>query len=182
MIWPFIQAGEFDMFTVNRKSRGARVAVVALCITAAWAAGAQIINNQPSRQTLRSDAELLRLDLRAHRAEIVMEIMQLTDAETEVFLPIYIDYDAALQNLWNERLKLIAQYASEYDGITDAQAGSLTEDNIGLDGDLIKLRKKYFREFEGALGGRIAARFFQVDRRLNNLLELQAAQSIPIVQ
>lgn len=170
------------MFPLIRKSRGALLAGVTLAVAAAWAAAGQIISSRESQRVLSSNSDMLRLDLRAHRAEIVAETMQLSEADAGVFLPIYIDYDSAVQNLWNERLKLIAQYASKYDGITDAQASALATANFDLDGDLLKLRKKYFRQFESALGGRIAARFFQVDRRLNNLLELQAAQSIPIVQ
>jgi hypothetical protein len=127
------------------KLRVARPIVAVVAVSIAWAATGQIISSKHSRA---SDADLLRLDLRAHRAEIVAEGMQLSDAHADVFIPIYIDYDAAIQNLWNERLKLIAQYASEYDGITDAQADALAVANLDLDADLGKLRKKYYRELE----------------------------------
>lgn len=170
------------MFNRNLKSRVVRLPVAAIAITVAWAATGQIINNQQGGLARSNNGDLLRIDLRAHRAEIVDESMHLGDAESKVFVPLYIEYDAEVQNLWNERLKLIAQYASQYDGISDTQASALATANLDLDNDLLKLRKKYYKKFEDAIGGRAAARFFQVDRRMNNLLELQAAQSIPLVE
>lgn len=169
------------MFRAYRTKRAARLAAVALAVTAAFAATGQIINTQQARRAAASDHDLMKLDLRANRSVIVAEMMPLSASEAEAFLPVYLDYDTELQNIWNERLKLIAQYASEYDGITDAQAGALAVAMLDIDGDLVKLRKKYYRQFENAVGGRAAARFLQVDRRLNNLLELQASQSIPLV-
>ncbi len=170
------------MFHSSRKSRVVRVPVALFAVIVAWAATGQIINNKQGGYARANNGDLLRLDLRSHRAEIVDESMRLSEAESQIFVPLYIEYDAEVQNLWNERLKLIAQYASEYNGISDAQASALANANLDLDNDLLKLRKKYYKKFETALGGRAAARFFQVDRRLNNLLELQASQSIPLVE
>jgi hypothetical protein len=165
----------------QRLSAVARVLLGALILVAVDAS-AQIISAQQARSVISNDTEMLRLDLRAQRSELVAANMNLTATQAQTFLPIYLDYDSELQNLWNERLKLIAQYATQYETLTDDQADALLVAMLDLDSDLVKLRKKYYREFKDALGAKIAARFMQIDRRLNNLLEIQAQQSIPLVR
>ena len=169
---------------MNRRVLAANVIVLAAvaAVLVSFNAPAQIISEQRVRTSAVTDQELMNFDLRAHRSELIISNMDLTPAQAEEFLPIYLDFDAELQNLWNERLKLIGRYAAEYQTIADDQADALLSAMLELDEKHVKIRKKYYREFKSALGGRIAARVMQLDRRLNSLLELQAAQSIPLVR
>lgn len=151
-------------------------------ILVAFNAPAQIVSEQRAKQATLTHGDMMKFDLRAQRSELVAANMNLTTAQAGLFVPIYLDFDSELQNLWNERLKLVARYAAEYEMLTDDQADDLLTEMFRLDEDLLKIRKKYYREFKEALGAKTATRFIQIDRRLNSLLELQAAQSIPLVQ
>jgi hypothetical protein len=54
--------------------------------------------------------ELLKKDIQAEAKKLVDENLELTGEQAKVFWPIYDDYDAALLDLSNERLNVIADY------------------------------------------------------------------------
>jgi len=143
---------------------------------------AQIVNTSDMPVNWQVEADMLRRDLRAEKREIVANNMGLTPTEADTFWPIYQEYEAELQLIWNKRITLIAEYASVYPDVTDEQAGTMMEESLALDDDVAKLRKTYYRKFKKALSAKTAARFIQLDRRINSLLELQVSNSIPLVK
>lgn len=52
---------------------------------------------------------------------------------------------------------------------------------LDLDDRVTKLRRRYFRKFKRAVSATVAARFFQLDRRINSLVEIQLAERIPLI-
>ncbi|HXY30543.1 MAG TPA: hypothetical protein VEI06_07515 [Gemmatimonadaceae bacterium] len=66
--------------------------------------------------------------------------------------------------------------------MTDEQALSFTRQWLDVDTQVAQLRQKYVPMVSQALTGRNTATFFQLDRRLSMLIELQLAAKIPIVQ
>jgi hypothetical protein len=131
---------------------------------------------------LESEIKMLRKDLRADKLEIVTENVRLTEREAEIFWPIYREYDARLREIWNRRITLIAVYASHYDDLSDEQASYLISESLKIDVSLTKMRKKYHGKIERAVSVKVAARFVQVERRINNLLEIQVAREVPFVE
>jgi hypothetical protein len=45
-----------------------------------------------------------------------------------------------------------------------------------------KLRSTFYPQFRDAVGAKQAVKFFQIDQRLNMLVDLKLASEIPIVQ
>lgn len=145
-------------------------------------APAQIVNTSEMPVNWQAEADLLRRDLRAEKREIVASNMGLTPMEADKFWPIYQDYEAELQLIWNQRIALIAEFGSLYPNVPDDRAAAMMEESLALDEDIAKLRKAYYRKFKKALSAKTAARFVQLDRRINSLLELQVSSSIPLVK
>jgi hypothetical protein len=52
---------------------------------------------------------------------------------------------------------------------------------MNIDAKTVNLRRDYWPKFEKALGGRRAAKFYQVDNRLSMMINLQLAAAIPLV-
>lgn len=141
-----------------------------------------------SAQDSKADAQynqyinLLRKDLRSGKKQFIAANLTLTDAEAEKFWPVYDKYAAELEKIYTSRLALIVEYADNFEQLTDKQAGSLIERSIDLDESMTKLRQKYVPQFAKVLGGKTEARFFQIDKRLSLLIDLQLASEIPIVE
>lgn len=131
--------------------------------------------------TLESDIQVLRSDLRAQKTQIVSDQLKLSDSEAKAFWPIYRDYDVELSKLGDERIAIIKEYAKDYDTITDAQIQDLADRSFKLESKRIDLRQKYFKKISKAVSPKTAARFSQVDSRLDLLMNLQIADSIPMI-
>ena len=54
--------------------------------------------------------------------------------------------------------------------------------NDADEGQPLKLREKYLPIFLKVLPGKKVARFFQVDRRIGSVIDLQIAGEIPLVE
>jgi hypothetical protein len=128
------------------------------------------------------DVQLLRKDLRSQRKQLIAANLPLTDAEAVKFWPVYDQYQAEITKIGDTRLALIKEYAANYNTLTDAQAQDLITRSIGVDESFVQLRQKYVPIFQKVLPGKKTAMFFQMDRRVALMIDLQLASMIPIVQ
>ena len=140
----------------------------------------------PATKSAQDDTDqnikLLREDLRSHRKQLVAVNLSLTDTEATKFWPVYDKYTAEASKLGDERLAIIKEYAEGFGKISDAQALSLTKRSIALEEKTAQLRAKYVPLVNKAIPGTKTATFFQIDRRISNLIDLQLAKEIPLVQ
>ena len=128
-----------------------------------------------------SDIQLLRADIRNDKVKIMTDQMQLNDTESKAFWPIYNDYQHELDKLSDQRVALIKEYASNYDNMSDKEAQSLADRAFTLQKKRIDLRQQYFKKISKAVSPKSAARFAQVDDRIDLLLNLQLASNMPII-
>jgi hypothetical protein len=138
--------------------------------------------SQNAAATVDRDLQLLRKDLRSQRKQIVAANVTLTDAEAQKFWPIYDQYAAELAKINDTKLSLIKEYAANYAAFTDAQAQSIMERWTAADDAAVQLRIEYISIFQKVLPGKKVALFFQVDRRIGVLMDLQVASEIPLVE
>jgi hypothetical protein len=132
--------------------------------------------------SLDQDIDLLRKDVRSQKKQMVAANMNLTDQEAEKFWPVYDQYTAELVKINDAKYGAIKQYAQNYNTLTDDQAEALTKQVLVVDQSVAELRQRYIPIFNKVLSGRKTALFFQLDRRLVMLIDLQLASSIPLVQ
>jgi len=108
--------------------------------------------------------------------------LPLTDAEATKFWPIYEQYAAELTQLGDQKYALIKEYAQGYGTLSNEQALSLLNRSLALDQQIAQLRTKYVPIVNKVLPGIKTATFFQLDRRLTSLVDLQLASEIPLAQ
>ena len=130
---------------------------------------------------VEKDLALLRRDIRAEKKKIIAANLPLTETEATRFWPIYDQYVAEMTKHNDEFFSVIKDYAANQKTLTDAQASSMikrwVEIQIGRD----QLRQKYIPLFERVIPGKKVALFYQIDRRLYALLDLQVASEIPLI-
>jgi Spy/CpxP family protein refolding chaperone len=142
---------------------------------AAQGAGTQ--SNSVSNQ----DIEMLRKDLRAQRKEITAQNVNLTADEATKFWPIFDQYRQEAIKPNDERWALIKDYAANYNAMTDAQAQDYIKRSTDVEQQLIALRMKYVPVFEKVISPKKTALWYQVDRRIDLLINLQLSTQIPMV-
>jgi hypothetical protein len=130
---------------------------------------------------VEKDLALIRRDIRAEKKKIIAANMTLTETEATKFWPVYDQYVAEMTKHNDEFFAVIKDYAANQKTISDAQASSMikrwVEIQIGRD----QTRQKYIPLFEKVIPGRKVALFFQIDRRLYALLDMQVASEIPLI-
>jgi hypothetical protein len=123
------------------------------------------------------DVELLRKDLRSQKKQIIAANMDLTDAEAEKFWPVYDRYAADLTKIYDTKIALVEEYLDHYKTMSGDEAESYIRRRAAADSDIMQLRLKYVPEFRKVLPGRQTALFFQIEWRLDLLINLQLAQA-----
>jgi hypothetical protein len=128
------------------------------------------------------DVQLLRQDLRSKKKQLIAANLPLTDAEAVKFWPVYDQYTTETMKINDTRYAVIKEYAASYNSLTDAQAQDFVTRSIGVDESFVQLRLKYIPIFQKVLSGKKTAMFFQMDKRIALMIDLQLASIIPIVQ
>jgi len=141
------------------------------------ASGGDAQSNSVSDQ----DIELLRADLRAQRKQIVAQNMTLTADEATKFWPIFDQYRKEAIPPNDERWALLKDYAANYSTMTDEQAQDYIKRSTAVDQQLLALRMKYVPVFEKVISARKTALWYQIDRRIDLLINLQLSAVIPMV-
>lgn len=134
--------------------------------------GARAANTKAYIDMLPGDAE-------AKREAIVTEILQLSQADEKVFWPIYRAFDKERRALNAATAEAVQAYARDFQRLTDAQADELLSKTFRLEGQRVDLKKKYYDQMKSALSATTAARFFEVDRQLQAIGDLQVLSVLP---
>jgi hypothetical protein len=145
------------------------------------AKGQQVIVQRIISPTVTDeDIALLRQDLRAMKMQVIGQNMSLSDTEAQKFWPIYNHYVKDLVEVNNQKYALLKQYAEMWATMTDEDALIYVRHWLEADGQAQALRLKYVPVVSQVLPGKKAATFFQLDRRLNMLIDLQLFSQIPL--
>lgn len=109
---------------------------------------------------------------------MILDQMDLTEAEKSAFWPIYESYSNAIQFLEIESIRLLG-YTVKKNSLSDKKAAVACEDLLANDVLLAKVRKQYFKKFKKALSPAQAGRFMQLDNNFRTMLRLQVQQESP---
>lgn len=95
---------------------------------------------------------------------------------------MYDQYVSELISINDRKFGLIQEYADNYGKLTNEQALSFVRRWLDADIEIAQLRQKYVPIVSKVLDGRKSATFFQLDRRIAMMIELQLSSRMPLVQ
>src|SRR5215470_1957589 len=123
------------------------------------------------------DIQLLKSNIRSQKKQIVAANMDLTDAEAEKFWPVYDRYAADLAKIYDAKIALFQEYLATSETMSGDQAENYLRRRAAVEQDQMRLRLQYLPEFRKLLTGREAALFYQIEWRLDLMINLQLAQA-----
>jgi hypothetical protein len=136
----------------------------------------------PEKPITAADLEGLRAELRSSKKQAVAASLKLTDAEATRFWPVYDQYAADIIKIKNDQYQLIAEYLNTFGKYDDAKATDFINRWLDLDVRTTALRARYAPIVGRVLPGVKTASFFQIDRRLQMLVDLNLASRLPVLQ
>jgi hypothetical protein len=126
--------------------------------------------------------DLVKEKIRTDKKLFIATNMQMTEAEAKAFWPVYEAYQAELAKLREREIKLIEKFAANYETMSDDVAKSLLDDSLSIDSDHQKVRQSYLSKFRGVLPDKNVARYYQLESKIDAVLEYEMARRIPLVQ
>jgi len=156
--------------------------LIALCLVALAVSSAPAQEDEMTPEQLDELTQILRANLRAEKTKWVEANVQLTADQKDNFWALYRRYEADRTTIGNEWLANIKDYAEHYDSMTEEKAKELLDKAFDVEKKLLAVEEKHKNEMMKHLPATVVGRFFQIDRRLNLLMDVEAASQIPLVK
>lgn len=125
--------------------------------------------------------QAVRQDIRTHRKQVTAQNLTLTPDEAAKFWPLYEQYIQETIGINDARWSLMKDYSANYDKMTDELAAEYMKKSAAIDQQLVALREKYVPMFEKVVSVQKTARWYQIDRRLDLMINLQLSGMVPMV-
>lgn len=126
--------------------------------------------------------ELTRSAIQAERQSILAANLELEERESAVFWPLYQEYRKALESAVKTRIGLLDEYFANYETLTDKEALALLDKHLDWQHDVLKIRSTYAKKMRKVLSGRTVARFFQIENKMDLIVEYELAGEIPLIK
>jgi hypothetical protein len=130
---------------------------------------------------IREYIELLRTDVKKQKTQIMSDVMQLDASQAAAFWPIYKEFETSNTGIGDQILELVKSYAANYSSMTPDVADQLATKLLGIEQQRNVLKRTYYGKFKMALDPITAARFLQVENQLEDLIDLQIAARLPVI-
>jgi hypothetical protein len=148
--------------------------VIAICLAVVPNAWAQFEDNRA--------VELTRSAIQAERQAILAANLELDEKESAVFWPLYQEYRDSLESAISTRVDLLNQYFASYETLTDKEAIALLDKHLAWEQEVLKVRSTYAKKMSKALSGKTVARFFQIENKMDIIVEYEMAGEIPLIK
>jgi len=133
-------------------------------------------------QNVDDFVQLLKSDVQSQKIEIITQVMNFTDKQSEVFWPIYNDFSNELMKLSDKRISNIKDFAANYDSLTDKKADQLINNAFDFQSDRLSLNKKYYNKFAKALTSTVAAKYMQLEYEIQLIIDLSVNSNLPLAK
>ena len=110
--------------------------------------------------------------------------LDLTEQENEEFWPLYEEYRKKIGTVRERKLLLVDEYAARYrdDSVDDEFADRAIKDSVKIQIETAKIRDKYWRKFRLIIPVKKAARFYQLENKMDAEVEYILAGGVPLVE
>ena len=138
---------------------------------------------QGTMETHKEEIELTRATIKVQKKQIVAKNMQLTSVEKDKFWAVYRDYQNKMDSVNDRRTKLITDYADNLKNgsLTDEIALGMLNEFLSYERMRLITKQSFVDKFKAVLPSRKVARFFQIDNKLEAIINFDLARQIPLI-
>ncbi len=126
--------------------------------------------------------QLVREKIKTDKKLFIAQNMNLTESEAKVFWPVYENYQKDLGKLVDKTVKLIDNYAANYQTMTEEVAKELINGHLVIEGDRVTLMKSYLPKLRKVLPEKKVARYYQLENKIDAVVNYGLAKQIPLVK
>ena len=126
--------------------------------------------------------QLVREKIKTDKKLFIAENMTLMESEAKVFWPVYEDYQKELGKLVDKTVKLIDNYAANYQTMTEEAAKGLIDGYLAIETERVTLMKSFLPKFRKVLPEKKVARYYQLENKIDAVVNFGLAKQIPLVK
>jgi hypothetical protein len=126
--------------------------------------------------------QLVREKIQTDKKLFIAQNMNLTESEAKVFWPVYENYQKDLAKLVDKTVKLVENYAANYQTMTEEAAKELINGYLAIEGERVTLMKSFLPKFRKVLPEKKVARYYQLENKIDAVVNYGLARQIPLVK
>jgi len=116
------------------------------------------------------------------RKVLISKNLKMNKDERQKFWPVYTQYRKDIGKVQTDQFNLIKKFAKNYHSLSDDKANELLDAHLQSKRNILKIRKKYLNDFKNSVPAIKVAKFFQVENKLNAIVNVRLAEQIPLVK
>lgn len=130
------------------------------------------------------DLSYQRVAVEAKKKLQIAKNMQFTKQEDKAFWTLYSDYEKDLDGVYRDGFDLVQEFinANASRSVTDQQANKFVNQYFEIETRKISIKKSYVEKFKAILPGKKVARFYQIDNKLDAIINHELAIKINLLE
>jgi hypothetical protein len=132
-------------------------------------------------QTEKEDVAMAESIFGKAKKTIIMENIQIDDLKKTEFWNVYDEYEIKYDAISIERLKIIKEYAINYETLSDTTATRLATELIENSEKYDHLYKAYLGRFKKIVGGLKAATLYQIELYIQTAIQANVQSQVPVI-
>ncbi len=133
-------------------------------------------------QSNTEEVDLLQAAFGMEKKAVVANFVHPTDLQKDAFWNLYDEYEAARKENGKKRIKLLEQYASQYNTMTDEQADKWTMEVIKLSSATDKLIVTYYHKIKKVTSPIVATQFYQIEAYILTAIRMEVLDGVPFLE
>ena len=126
--------------------------------------------------------EQLRKDTRTETKDIIDGTMEFSTDEAAKFWPLYKKYETQRRAIGDEKVALIKEFAANFKALQDDKAKELLGRLVSVEDKTSAAKRQFVQDLLKVLPAKTVARYYQVDNRIDMLVNLELASELPIIK
>lgn len=120
--------------------------------------------------------------IQSDKKGLVKEAMSLTPEQEKTFWPLYDRFQRELDVPQRAATRALLDYIAANYAPTDANAKRIAEQLLAASSEEARLNRKHFKELLKVLPAAKAARYMQIENRLQAVVRYESTRDIPLVK
>jgi Spy/CpxP family protein refolding chaperone len=132
-------------------------------------------------QSDKEEIDLFQAAVGMQKKEAVAQFVHPSDLQKDAFWKLYDEYEVTRKLNGQKRIKLLEQYANQYNTMTDEQAEAWTKEVIKLQEATDKLIVTYYNKVKKVTSPIVATQFYQIENYLLAVVRAEILDEVPFL-
>lgn len=145
-------------------------------------AATALLTTAQAQQATAVDSAALLAKIQSDKRGLVAKAMNLSAEEAAKFWPLYEKFQRELEPVNRRQTRAVVDYVAAEGKLTDANADRLIREALEANVEEAKLRSRHYLELKKVLPATRAARYVQVESKLQAVKRFESAKVIPLAE